>query len=123
MIKLLEKEEDEEKYLEEQWSHVLSDSNSKTSIDMYIEDSKDCKKNPFLLETRRGLTKMFEREAVLEKCPIIKYIYEKYLNNWEHQFPIYRFIRKNYSAILKQDKMDCILPHQTIKLLQDSVKI
>ena len=108
MIKLLEKEEDEEKYLEEQWSHVLSDSNNKTSIDMYIEDSKDCKKNPFLLETRRGLTKMFEREAVLEKCLIIKDIYEKYLNNWEHQFPIYRFIRKNYPAILKQDKMDCI---------------
>ena len=73
---------------------------------MYIEESRDCEKNPFLLERRRGLAKTLDREAELEKHPMIKDIYEKYLNNWKHQFPIYRFTRNNYLAISKQDKMD-----------------
>ena len=75
---------------------------------MYIEESRDCEKIPFLFERRRGLSKMFEREAELENHPIIKDIYEKYLDNWKHQFPIYRFLRNNYPAILKQDEMDYI---------------
>ena len=106
MIKLLEKDEDKEKYLEEQWSHVLSGFNKKTSIG--IEESRDHEKNPFLLERRRGLAKMLEREAELEKNPIIKDIYENYLDNWKHQFPIYRFLRNNYPVISKQDEMDYI---------------
>ena len=92
--------------MEEQWSHVLSDFNKKASIDMYIEESRDCEKNPFLLERRSGLAKMLKREAELENHPIIKDIYEKYLDNWKHQFPIYRFLRNNYPAILKQDEID-----------------
>ena len=51
---------------------------------MYIEESRDCEKIPFLFERRRGLSKMFEREAELENHPIIKDIYEKYLDNWKH---------------------------------------
>ena len=51
---------------------------------MYIEESKDCEKNPSLLERRRGLAKMLDREAELEKHPIIKGIYEKYLDNSKH---------------------------------------
>ena len=85
MIKFLEKEEDEENYLEEQWSHVLSDkrfSQKKTSIDMYIEILRDCGKNSFLLEKRNGLAKMLERKAELENGSVIKYIYEKYLVDW-----------------------------------------
>ena len=85
MIKLLEKEENEEKYLEEQWSHVLSDFNKKTSIGMYIEEWRDCEKNLFLLERRGRLAKMLEREAELEKNSIIKDVYEKYLHNWKRQ--------------------------------------
>ena len=65
--------------MEEQWSHVLSDFNKKASIDMYIEESRDCEKNPFLLERRSGLAKMLKREAELENHPIIKDIYEKYI--------------------------------------------
>ena len=76
---------------------------------MYIEESRDCEKNPFLLERRSGLSKMFEREAELENHPIRKDIYEKYLDNWKHRFPIYRFLRNYYPAILKQDEMDYIL--------------
>ena len=102
------REEDEEKYLEEQWSRVLSSFNKKTSIDTYIEESRDCRKNPFLLEKRSGSAKMLRREAELENHPVIKDIYEKYLDNWKHQFPIYKFLRKNYPAILKQDGMDYI---------------
>ena len=78
----------------------------KTSIDTYIEESRDCGKNSFLLEKRRELTKMLEREAELENHPVIKDIYEKYLDNWKHQFPIYKFLRKNYPNTLKQDEMD-----------------
>ena len=59
---------------------------------MYIEESRDCEKNPFLLERRRGLAKMLEREAGLENHPIIKDIYGKYLDKWKHQIPIYRFL-------------------------------
>ena len=75
---------------------------------MYNEESRDCEKNLFLLERRPGMAKMLDREAELEKHPIIKDIYEKHLDNWKHQFPIYRFIQNNYLAILKQDKMDYI---------------
>ena len=82
-IKLLKKEEDEEKYLEEQWSQVLSGFNKKTSIDSYTEELRDCRKNPFLLE---------KREAGLENHPVIKDIYKKYLGNWKNQFPIYKFL-------------------------------
>ena len=106
MIKLLEKEEDEEKSLEEQWSQVLSGFNKETSTVTYHEELRDCGKNPFLLEKRRGLAKMLEREAELENHPVIKDIYKKYLDNWKHQFPIYKFLRKNYPGILKQDEMD-----------------
>ena len=74
MIKLLEKEEDKEKHLEEQWSNVLGDFNKKTSIDTYIEELRDCGQNPFLLEKRSGLAKMLEREAELENHLVIKYI-------------------------------------------------
>ena len=95
LIKLLEKEEDEEKYLEEQWSQVLSGFNKKTSIDTYIKESRDCGKNPFLVEKRSGLANMLEREAELENHPVIKDIYEQYLDNWKHQVSIYKFLRKN----------------------------
>ena len=108
MIKLLEKEENEEKYLEEQWSHVLSNFNKKTSIGMYIEEWRDCEKNLFLLEKSGGLAKMLEREAELEKNSIIKDVYEKYLQNWKQQFPIHGFLRNNYPAISKQDEMNYI---------------
>ena len=108
LIKFLVKEEDQEKYLEEQCSQVLSGFSKKTSIDTYIEESRDCGKNPFLLEKRSELAKMFEREAELENHPVIKDIYDKYLDNWKHQFPIYKFLRKSYPAILKQDEMDYI---------------
>ena len=108
MIKLLEKEENEEKYLEEQWSHVLSNFNKKTSIGMYIEEWRDCEKNLFLLERRGRLAKMLEREAELEKNSVIKDVYEKYLHNWKRQFPIYGFLRNNYPAISKQDEMNYI---------------
>ena len=73
-----------------------------TSIDTYIEESSNCGKNPFLLKKRRVLRKMLEREAELENHPVIKDIYDKYLDNWKHQYPIYKFLRKNYPAILKQ---------------------
>ena len=73
-----------------------------TSIDTYIEESSNSGKNPFLLKKRRALRKMLEREAELENHPVIKDIYEKYLDNWKHQYPIYKFLRKNYPAILKQ---------------------
>ena len=92
----------------EQWIHVLSDFNKKTSIDTYIEESRDYGKNPFLPGKRSGLTKMLEREAELENHRVIKGIYEKYLVNWNHQFPINKFLRKNYRAILKQDEIDYI---------------
>ena len=36
MIKLLEKEADEEEYFDDQWSHVVSDFSKKTSIDIYM---------------------------------------------------------------------------------------
>ena len=95
--------------MEEQWSQVLSDFNKKTSIDTYIEESRNCGKNPFLLEKRRRLVKMLDGEAELENHPVIKDIYEKHLDNWKHRFPIYKFLRKNYTAILKkQDEMDHI---------------
>ena len=74
-----------------------------TSIDTYIEESSNCGKNPFLLKKRRVLRKMLEREAELENHPVIKDIYDKYLDNWKHQYPIYKFLRKSYPAILKQD--------------------
>ena len=73
-----------------------------TSIDTYIEESSNCGKNPFLLKKRRALRKMLEREAELENHPVIKDIYDKYLDNWKHQYPNYKFLRKNYPAILKQ---------------------
>ena len=77
-------------------------------IDTHIEESRDCGKNPLLTEKRCGLSKMLEREAELENHPVIKDIYEKYLDNWKHQFPIYRFLRKNYPTILRQDEMNYI---------------
>ena len=47
-IKLLEKEENEEKYLKEQWSHVLSDFKKKTSIDTYaLRNQEIVKRIPF----------------------------------------------------------------------------
>ena len=49
-----------------------------------------------------------EREAELENHHVIKDIYDKYLVNWKHQFPIYKFLRKNYLAILNPDEMDYI---------------
>ena len=55
-----------------------------TSIDTYIEESSNCGKNPFLLKKRRVLRKMLEREAELENHPVIRDIYEKYLDNWKH---------------------------------------
>ena len=51
---------------------------------------------------------MLEREAELENLPVIKDIYKKHLDNWKHQFPIRKFLRKNCPAILKQDKLDYI---------------
>ena len=75
---------------------------------MYIEHLRDCGKNSFLLEKRNGMAKMLERKSELENDPVIKDIYEKYLVNWKHQFPIYELLRKNYSVILKQDEMDYI---------------
>ena len=70
MIKLLEKEPDEEKYFDDQWSHVVSDFSKKASIDIYIEESRDCGKNIFLLGKRSWLAKMLEREAELENHPL-----------------------------------------------------
>ena len=46
---------------------------------MYIEESRDCENNPFLLERRNGLAKMLKREAELENHSIIIDIYEKYI--------------------------------------------
>ena len=51
---------------------------------------------------------MLEREVELENHPVIKDIYKKHLDNWKYQFPIYKFLRKNYPAILKQDELDYI---------------
>ena len=51
---------------------------------------------------------MLEREAELENHPVINDIYKKHLDNWKHQFPIYKFLRKNYPAILNQDELDHI---------------
>ena len=70
---------------------------------MYSEESRHYGKNPFLPGKRTGLTKIVEREPELENHHVIKDIYEKYLVNWKHQFPISKFLRKNYPAILKQD--------------------
>ena len=42
------------------------DSLKETSIDTYIEESRDCGKNPLLNEKRRGLAKVLERVAELE---------------------------------------------------------
>ena len=64
--------------------------------------------DPFLLEKRTGLEKMLEREAELENHPVIKNVYKKHLDNWKHQFLIYKFLQKNYPAILKQDELDYI---------------
>ena len=69
-MKLSEKEADEEKYFDDQWSHVASDFSKKTSIDIYIEESRDCEKNIFLLEKRSWLAKMLEREVELENRPL-----------------------------------------------------
>ena len=66
---------------------------------MYIEESRDYGKNPFFPGKRSGLTKMLEREAELKNHCVIKDMYEKYLVNWKHQFPIYKFIQKNYPAM------------------------
>ena len=66
MIKLLEKEEDEEKHLEEQWSHILNGFNKKASSGTYR----------FLLEKSSGLAKMLDREVELENHPVIKDIPE-----------------------------------------------
>ena len=104
-MKFLEKQ-DEEKYLEDQWSHVLSNFNKKTSIDTYTEESRNYGKNPSLPGKKSGLTKIVEREAELEKHHVIKDIYEKYLVNWKHQFSIYKFLRKNYPAISNPDERD-----------------
>ena len=51
---------------------------------------------------------MLEREAELERHPVIKDIYKKHLDSWKHQFPIYKFVPKNYPVILKQDELDYI---------------
>ena len=51
---------------------------------------------------------MLEREAELENHPAIKDIYGKHLDNWKHQFPIYKFLQKDYPAILKQGELDYI---------------
>ena len=79
--------------MEEQWSHVLSNFNKKTSTDTYIEESRDYGKNPFFPGKRSGLTKMLEREAELKNHCVIKDMYEKYI------YPIYKFIQKNYPAM------------------------
>ena len=36
----------------------------------------------------------------------MKDICEKYLDNRKNQFPIYKFLRKKYPAIVKQDEID-----------------
>ena len=45
---------------------------------------------------------MVEREADLKKYPSIKKIYEEYLDNSKHHFPINKFVRRNYPDILKK---------------------
>ena len=35
-------------------------------------------------------------------------VYEKHLDNWKCQFLVYKFLQKNYPAILKQDELDYI---------------
>ena len=51
---------------------------------------------------------MLEREAELENHYLVKDVYKKHLDNWKHQFLIYKFLQKNYPAILKQDEFDYI---------------
>ena len=63
---------------------------------------------PFYLKRRVGWQRCLKREAELENHPVIKDIYEKCLDNWKHQFLIYKFLRKNFPAILKQNEMDYI---------------
>ena len=97
MIKLLEKKEDEEKFLEEQWSHVLYDFNKKHLLTR-ISRNREIVEKPFLLEKRIGLAKVLEREAELENHPVIKDIYEKHLDNWKHQFSIYKISSEELSG-------------------------
>ena len=75
---------------------------------MYIKESRDRGKNPFLLEKKSGLIKMLEREAELENHPVIKDIYQNCLDNWKHQFHIDKFLRNNFPLILKQNEIDYI---------------
>ena len=59
---------------------------------MYIEESRECGNNPFLLERRNGLAKMLKREAELENHSIIIDIYEKYIcvqSNIIHDDPFF----------------------------------
>ena len=59
---------------------------------MHIEKSRDCGKNSLLLEKRIGLAKILEREAELENHLVIQDICGKHVDNWKHQFPIYKFL-------------------------------
>ena len=51
---------------------------------------------------------MFEKEAELENHHLVKDVYKKHLDNWKHEFLVYKFLRKNYPAILKQYELDYI---------------
>ena len=51
---------------------------------------------------------MLEREAELENHPVIKDIYEKHLDNWNHQFPIYEISSKELSGHIKARRIGLI---------------
>ena len=75
----------------EQWTPALYDFDKNREI---------VEKNSFLLEKRTGLGKMLAREAGLENHPVIKDICKKYhLDNWKHQFLIYKIFQKNHRRI------------------------
>ena len=92
----MEKEEDEEKYLKEQWNLVPYDFREKHPLTPKLRNREIVETIPFYLN----------RE--LERHPVLKDIYKKHLDNWKHQFPIYKFLPKNYPVILKHNELDYI---------------